>query len=185
MSSSHSSVPSIPGLISFAIRPFPLFPLQPILSACLRSILEKHPSIFERLGEHTEKRFGLDPTDLPFAFVLDPFPECASVKAVRELPDHLDAKISGPFVGLMGLADGSYDGDALFFSRDLVVEGDMEAVVALRNALDDAQIDFAEIAASHFGPMEKPASLFLHKSLSFFKGKKKKTHYHREESTWN
>jgi len=167
------------------MRPLPLFPLQPILTACLHSVLKKHPGIFDRLGEHAEKRFGLKPTDLPFAFVLDPYPECASVKVVRELPAHLDARISGPLIGLMGLADGSYDGDALFFSRDLVVEGDMEAVVALRNALDDAQIDFVEIAASHFGPMEKTASYFLHKSLSVFRPEKEKTVYNRDETTWS
>jgi predicted lipid carrier protein YhbT len=44
---------------------------------------------------------------------------------------------------------GSCDGDALFFSRDLSIEGDTEAVLALRNALDDAEIDLpAEIAAA-------------------------------------
>ena len=32
------------------------------------------PGIFDRLGEHAEKRFGIDPTDLPFAFVLEPRP---------------------------------------------------------------------------------------------------------------
>jgi predicted lipid carrier protein YhbT len=47
---------------------------------------------------------------------------------------------------LVGMLDGSYDGDALFFSRDLVIEGDTSAVLALRNALDDAEIDPATLA---------------------------------------
>lgn len=56
-------------------------------------------------------------------------------------------------LGLIGLIDGSYDGDALFFSRDLVVEGDVEAVLALRNAIDDAGVDLVTDTAAMLGPL--------------------------------
>lgn len=46
---------------------------------------------------------------------------------------------------------GTLDGDALFFARDLVIEGDTEAVLALRNALDDAEIDLLTAAAAALG----------------------------------
>ncbi len=46
---------------------------------------------------------------------------------------------------LIGLLDGTYDGDALFFTRDLVIEGDTAAVLALRNAIEDANLDPARI----------------------------------------
>jgi predicted lipid carrier protein YhbT len=39
----------------------------------------------------------------------------------------------------MQLLEGKLDGDALFFSRDLVVDGDTEAVVMLRNIIDGAE----------------------------------------------
>jgi len=39
------------------------------------------------------------------------------------------------------MIDGTYDGDALFFSRDLVIEGDTEAVLALRNAIENAELN--------------------------------------------
>ena len=68
-----------------------------------------------------------------------------------------DARIAGPIAALVGLVHGAYDGDALFFSRDLVVEGDVEAVLALRNALDDAEIDLVEEAAAALGPLASPA----------------------------
>lgn len=42
---------------------------------------------------------------------------------------------------LAQLAQGNGDGDALFFSRDITIEGDTEAIVALRNALDDSSLD--------------------------------------------
>lgn len=185
MSAPRSAVPTAPAFVSLALRPLPLFPLQPFLALCVKAVLKKHPQIFDRLGEHAEKRFGLNPTDFPFAFVLDPHPQNPSVKAVRELPPGLDAQISGPLVGLMGMADGSYDGDALFFSRDLVIEGDMEAVVALRNALDDAQIDFIELAATHLGPFAPSAETALRKALSLFRKEQEKSTYQREATSWN
>lgn len=52
---------------------------------------------------------------------------------------------------LLGMIDGRYDGDALFFTRDLCVEGDTEAVVCLRNALDDVDGSIADDVASFFG----------------------------------
>jgi predicted lipid carrier protein YhbT len=47
---------------------------------------------------------------------------------------------------------GAYDGDALFFSRDIVVAGDTEAVLALRNALDDAELDLGAEIMAVLGP---------------------------------
>ena len=72
---------------------------------------------------------------------------------MRSLPDGLDARISGPLLALVGMADGSYDGDALFFSRIIVVEGDIEAVLALRNAVDDAGVDVLREGAVLLGPI--------------------------------
>ena len=132
---------SVPPLLSLALRPLPLLPLQPILALALRRITGRHPRLFDRLGEHGSKRFGLDPTDLPFAFVLEPNAARPRLSAVRELPEGLDARIAGTLPVLLGLVRGDFDGDALFFSRDLRTEGDMGAIVALRNAIDDAQID--------------------------------------------
>lgn len=39
-----------------------------------------------------------------------------------------------------------------FFSRDLIVEGDTEAVVCLRNALDDLDGSITDDVARFFGP---------------------------------
>ena len=100
-----------------------------------------------------EKRFGIKPTDLPFAFVLEPRPKSPKIVAVRNLPHDIPVRIAGPLAGLLGLIDGSYDGDALFFSRDLTVEGDVEAVVALRNAIDSEDVDFVADTATLLGPL--------------------------------
>ncbi|NEW89604.1 sterol-binding protein, partial [Rhodopseudomonas sp. WA056] len=60
-----------------------------------------------------------------------------------------------------GMTDGSYDGDALFFSRDIEIDGDMEAVVALRNAIDDSRVDFLKESVAWFGPLAAPIERIL------------------------
>lgn len=156
-----SSVPTFPSFLGRSIRILPLTPLQLPLALVLRSLVARHPRIFERLGAHAEKRFGIKPTDLPFAFVLEPRPQAPTIVAVRDLPHDIPVRISGPLVGLLGLVDGSYDGDALFFSRDLVIEGDVEAVVALRNAIDSEDVDLVADTAALFGPLAPFGRLLL------------------------
>lgn len=141
MSKSQEAPPHAPPLLALALRPLPLTLLQPLLAVLMRRIGKRHPGLYERLGSHATKRFGIAPTDLPFAFVVEPDPVRPAAAAVRRLPPRLDATIRGPLLGLIGMAEGTLDGDALFFSRTLVVEGDVEAVLALRNAIDDARID--------------------------------------------
>jgi predicted lipid carrier protein YhbT len=144
---------SLPPLLQAALRPLPLAPLTPLLGLVLRAVLRRHPAIFDRLGGHAHKRFGLQPTDLPFALVLAPHPEAPRVAAVRRLPRHgIDARISGPLRALVALAEGEMDGDALFVSRTLTVEGDMEAVIALRNAMDGEGLDLVRDVAAALGP---------------------------------
>lgn len=143
MPSSPTASPSLPHLLSLALRPLPLAPLQHVLALFLYGIGKRHPGLYERLGCHANKRFGIDPTDLPFAFVLEPKLIRPEATAVRCLPSRLDASIRGPLSALVGMAEGRLDGDALFFSRQLDIEGDIEAVLALRNAVDDAGLNLA------------------------------------------
>lgn len=60
----------------------------------------------------------------------------------------VDAGISGPLSAYLAMLHGQEDGDTLFFSGALAISGDTAAVLALRNALDDAEIDLsAELGA--------------------------------------
>jgi predicted lipid carrier protein YhbT len=137
--------PQVPPWLARAVAPLPLAPLQPALALMLDRIVRAYPQLHDRLGEHAHKRFGINPTDLPFAFVLEPRPRRPLVSAVRTLPEGLDASIHGPLAGLIGMAEGTLDGDALFFSRVLRLEGEVAATLALRNAIDDARIDFGRV----------------------------------------
>jgi predicted lipid carrier protein YhbT len=160
-----ASVPVLPPWLARAVAPLPLAPLQPALALMLSRIGRAHPDLYDRLGEHAEKRFGLDPTDLPFAFVLEPKPRRPLARAVRELPAELDASIRGPLAGLIGMAEGTLDGDALFFSRVLRIEGDVAAALALRNAVDDARIDFGRILLAGLGPLGETAAQELRRRM--------------------
>jgi predicted lipid carrier protein YhbT len=132
---------ALPGVARAAMQILPLMPLQMAANAMMSSVLARRPEILERLGEHAGKRFAIDPTDCPFVFLLEPRQDEPRLTVAPSLAGMgYDARIAGALMVLIGLLDGAYDGDALFFSRDLVIEGDTAAVVALRNAVEDAEL---------------------------------------------
>ena len=127
--------------------------VQPILSRIVRRIAARHPSLFARLGPHRTTDYVIDPVELPFALHLRPDPERLVFRAVpRDAAPKAGAVIRGRFLLLLELIDSEEDGDAAFFSRDLEIGGDTEAVVRLRNALDDMDGSIAEDTAEMFGP---------------------------------
>lgn len=130
-----------------------LAPLQPVLGMIVRRIAAESPEVLDRLGSHQQTRFIIDPVDCPFVLVLHPSADRLLLKAVvrSNMPEH-DAKVSGKLLHLVRLIDGDEDGDAIFFSRDLTIAGDTEAIVTLRNALDNAEGAMAERVAGMFGP---------------------------------
>lgn len=150
--------------------PLPLAPLQPVLRRIVTHVARTHPEIFERLGPHAAKRFLIDPVDLPFVLLLRPDPYRPRLTAHRrDIVIDSQAMISGRFFKLFDMIDGALDGDALFFTRDLKVGGDIEAVVALRNAIDDADEDMASAIAGAFGPLREPLLALLKLARGFGK----------------
>jgi predicted lipid carrier protein YhbT len=151
-------LPRFPRLLDRVLGVLPTLPLDLALRRFVTSLADRHPSLFSRLGEQAEKRFLIDPTDLAFGFLLRPDPALPRLEAIKRGADGAietswDARIAGPLAALVGMVHGALDGDALFFSRDIVIEGDTEAVLALRNAVDDAEIDLVEELAATTGPM--------------------------------
>ena len=153
---------SLPNVANALLAPLPLFLLQPILNAIGSHVARAKPELFARLGPHAGKTFLIDPLDLPFGLALTPKPDKPLLEAYRRgRPPRHDACIGGTFLDLFGMVDGSLDGDALFFTRDLHISGDTEAVVALRNALDDLDGSVMDEAARAFGPFARPAALAI------------------------
>ncbi len=143
--------------VALAVRLTPNWLVQRVANDVFQNVLRLHPSILDRLGEFKDRSFGFRPTGFPISFLIRP------MRRQLEVRSHLadgaaDATLSGPLHLLLSLAEGRYDADALFFSRDLTVTGDMEAMLALRNALDDCHLDLpTDIGslAGPFGPMVK------------------------------
>ena len=154
MMTDPTSIPLFPALAAKLMQPLPLFPLRLAAQKVVDSVAARHPGLFARLGDQAGKTFLLDPTDLPFAFLLRPRQEKPEIDVVkRGEAAAWEAHIAGPFAALLGMLHGTMDGDALFFSRDIVIEGDTEAVLALRNALDDAEIDILGEVTAILGPL--------------------------------
>ncbi|AGK56765.1 lipid carrier protein-like protein [Hyphomicrobium denitrificans 1NES1] len=116
-------------------------PLGPVLTLSLRSFARRRPEIFERLGAYCSARYLIDPTDLPFAFIVVPNGVSATVQITSgSSPVISDVVLRGPIMALLGILDGTFDGDALFFHRTISITGRTEAIVALRNAIEDAEL---------------------------------------------
>ncbi|MBI5166006.1 MAG: SCP2 sterol-binding domain-containing protein, partial [Magnetospirillum sp.] len=123
-------------LLGLALKPVRPSLLQPAFDAMLRVVRRRHPDILDRLSAYADAVVCIDPTDLPFVLLLEPNPEDPRLTVRRAVdPGEVSATVRGPLETLIALAEGRVDGDALFFTRQLVVEGDTEVVVALRNAV--------------------------------------------------
>jgi predicted lipid carrier protein YhbT len=132
---------SLPAIVRRILPPLPATPLGPLLSLSLRALARRQPGLFERLGEHCTARYLIDPTDLSFAFSIVPDGTASVVRVTGKSGSApCDVVIRGPLLMLLGILDGTLDGDALFFHRTITVSGRTEAVVALRNAIEDAEL---------------------------------------------
>lgn len=143
-------VPFSPVLLGgLALRPMPLWLLQKITSFALCRIIHRHSDLADRLAAIGYAAVLIEPTDLPYQFKLSlgmSKPRLTiqrkGVAAKTEI-----ATIRGATAVLLSLLEGNLDGDALFFSRLLSISGDVEVFVALRNAIDAANIDLMEDVA--------------------------------------
>lgn len=147
----------VQGIFGSAVRTVPIAALQTMLAAALGVVKRNHPGVFDRLEGFYDARYVIDPSDLPFVFQLRPDPERPSLTAHwRDEPIEATARISGRMLSLVDLLEGQLDGDALFFSRDISIEGDTSAVLALRNAIEAEEIVLFSEIADALGPLGWP-----------------------------
>lgn len=154
MSELTSILPSSVAVASALLRPLPKPFLAWPLSLALAVMQERHVGVFDRLAPLGEATFFIDPEDLPITFLMRP----AGKRPLLRIGNDRDrrrasATISGPMEVLIDLLEGRIDGDAMFFSRDLTIEGDTEAVLTLRNAIDSDEVDVMEDLLSLLGPL--------------------------------
>lgn len=139
----------------------PAMPLEYLLKIFTKWIESNHPDVLKRLSPLTGTRFLICPTDFPQSLLITIKERSVHCALVKENAASAEVIISGPLLSLIDMMDGKVDGDALFFSRDLTVEGDMEALLTLRNAMDSEEIDIRDELLQTIGPFKKPADSFM------------------------
>jgi len=148
----------VPGL-GLMMRYLPVPALQPGLTLATRTLAGRHPELFQRLEALGQVEIMVDPSDLPLAFVVRlgrAEPEVVAITREEAGSVGPAAVIRGPLETLIALLEGRVDGDAAFFSRALSIEGDTAAVLALRNAIDSAEVNLVEDFCALFGPLAAP-----------------------------
>ncbi len=141
-------------LFRFAVASLPAPLLQSGLDLAVAAMRKRHPSLLGRLRAIEGARILIEPREAPCAFLLalgEPAGRLGLFVAGKD--ERFTARVSGTTAALFDLLEGSVDGDALFFARDLVVSGDTEAIVALRNAVDSEEIDLVEDLVAALGPL--------------------------------
>ena len=139
----------------------PKTPLNHILGHITKHLQDNHPAIIDRLASLAGCQFLICPTDMPHEIRLTIGVDHVTCVIEDEFMAPADVRITGTMMALLDLLNGSVDGDALFFSRSLTVEGDTEALLTLRNAMDSDDIDLTKEILSSFGPLKPPVKSIL------------------------
>ncbi|MGO1117833.1 ubiquinone anaerobic biosynthesis accessory factor UbiT [Rhodovibrionaceae bacterium A322] len=153
----------LPPFVAQTTRHLPLFPLERFLQMATNRAYLRHREKLDRLEPYMNLGFAINPTDLDWQALLTFQPEHTTLKLTRqpELAAQADVRVSAPLLVLLELLEGRSDGDAHFFSRDLLIEGNTEAILALRNTLDNAEVDFLAEITEIFGPLAAPLRSLL------------------------
>lgn len=139
----------LPRLLRILAAPAGFLPLGPALTLAVRRFARRKSAVFDRLGEYGKCSFLIEPSDLDVSFLMVPDGTRAEVKCMRRRANQpADVTVRGPLLVLLGLLDGTFDGDALFFNRAISVSGRTDALVALRNAIEDAELTPADFVGA-------------------------------------
>jgi predicted lipid carrier protein YhbT len=121
-------------------------PLSALLTASVRRLAAERPEVFRRLGRFQQAAFLICPTDLPFAFKLTPRTQQGAIEVVGAADrEAYSVRISGTFMTLLGLFDGTIDADSSFFAGHIKMDGATDAALALHNALEAAELGPGDI----------------------------------------
>ncbi len=160
--------------LGFAAKPIPVTILQRIINKFVDKLVADNPEFITRLSCIDSPSWCIVPTDLPFVFYISiaevDETEKLNVDVYKkdELYPTAKATIYASIVHLIQMMSGQTDGDAMFFGRDLHIEGSTEAVVALRNAMDGSGIDIEEKIVEYSGIFAPVANFSLNFSKSIW-----------------
>lgn len=156
MSTINNIVPkiSLEYLLGLLVKPFvPLPLLQLGVNALTNRFQEMHPGVLQRMGAFPHAKMILDPIDLPYYFFVEFLPDNLNIIILAD-----DTYVGSEFTRIaasleffLHMLQRDSDGDALFFSRQLTIEGDTTVVVALRNILEAESINLDQDIQNTFG----------------------------------
>jgi len=148
-------------LAGMVARPLPLFVPNMALRKVIDTLCQHHPAMLERLHPIAGTTFLIVILDLPFNIKLCIQSNKVYAQLIRDKVIPSDVTIKGELQPLFEMLSSQVDGDSLFFSRKLHIEGDTSALLTLRNALDADDINILEEIVGGLGPFQYPVSLFL------------------------
>ncbi len=152
-------------VIGLLLKKMPLVFIQPVLKKSMKIMSEQHNNIFTRIlhsNNAKDVNVLIDAIDIPFLFYITITKNGHNLQAIKRTENVLhDAKISGHLTSLLELFEGTIDGDAAFFSKQLTIEGSTALVVALRNAIDSADINLVNDLSLIFSPFDSIAKKFI------------------------
>ncbi|WP_298282318.1 SCP2 domain-containing protein [Acidocella sp.] len=132
--------------------------LAPLVKRLNHVMRRRHPDLVASFAALDPAVMHVSPTGLRHRFALA---FGGGRLEIRLLPSGDDsvaqASIKGELAVLIDLLEGRYDGDAMFFSRELQITGDTAVIVAVRNTLDREELDLRGEVAALFGPLARPA----------------------------
>jgi predicted lipid carrier protein YhbT len=121
------------------------------LDLAMQAMVASHPAMPGRLASFAGSRVRIEIADLSLALVIR-FGTTPSLRPARPR-EVVDTTVRGELPALLALLEGRVDGDTLFFSRAISIRGDVGLVLALRNAVDDAEIDLVADLCGLLGPL--------------------------------
>lgn len=130
--------------------------LARIAAAVMRGLDRTHPKLLANLARLEPAVVHIAPTDLPYRFALAVGRAPVTLAIIDCGPVVADAEVTATVATLVDLLEGRIDSDTLFFRRDLVISGNTEVVVGLRNVLDREEISLAAELGALCGPFRPP-----------------------------
>lgn len=131
------------------------------LQKAATQIYRNHPGSANRLTDIHGATFLIKVNDFPLNLLFTLHEQRILVDCnIRHQPK-TDVQVRGDLKSLIEVFEGNEDADALFFSRRLSIEGNVETLVTLRNAIDSEDIDLMKELSELFGPFSKPANGLL------------------------
>lgn len=154
-------------LLRPAVRVLPDRIMHHVFAQSLRRFHRYYPGVATRLAEISGALFEMNIAEFPCSLYLSIDAGGNMRMQCNVHSGEPDVRVSGTFQGFVHMLEGTNDGDALFFSRSLHVEGDTEALLTLRNAMDSEDIDFSRLLIPSFlhgiaGRLGSPLGTLMH-----------------------